>query len=238
MPTDVLVMISKKIEKNTKPQTKLYFYYWNNVGSRIIDGISKRWEILAFDKKDALNFNIRYVGGFYNYNNCDERENASNSSKLFFAGTNGGRFQSLRKLEKLLNKQQYDCNFKYVSPLGAFFNPFFYSRPFSYSTIIKFTLNSKAIVEWMKSGQVGLTLRSYEALFFNRKLITNNKYIKNYNFYDPSYIFIYESEESLKHLEEFLLKPIDVGKQSYFKKQYSYERWFKTVIEGKQNYDV
>lgn len=55
--------------------------------------------------------------------------------------------------------------------------------------------------------QTGISLRPLEALFFDKKLITNNKSIKEYSFYHPNNIFILE-EDDLRKLPEFVTTPV------------------------------
>ena len=49
---------------------------------------------------------------------------------------------------------------------------------------------SKAVIDSPQSGQCGLTMRTLEVLGSNRKLITTNGDIVNYDFYDPANIFV------------------------------------------------
>lgn len=49
---------------------------------------------------------------------------------------------------------------------------------------------SKAVIDSPQSGQRGLTMRTLEVLGSNRKLITTNGDIVNYDFYDPANIFV------------------------------------------------
>ena len=49
---------------------------------------------------------------------------------------------------------------------------------------------SKAVIDSPQSGQTGLTMRTLEVLGSRRKLITTNRDIVNYDFYDPSNVFV------------------------------------------------
>ena len=66
----------------------------------------------------------------------------------------------------------------------------------------------------MQIGQSGVTLRSIEAILFNKKLITTNKSIKKYDFYNPNQIFILENEnysDIIKFLHtKFTPAPLDI----------------------------
>ena len=51
-------------------------------------------------------------------------------------------------------------------------------------------MSSKAVLDIVQEGQIGLTIRTMETLCLHKKLITNNKDIVNYDFYNKNNIFI------------------------------------------------
>ena len=67
----------------------------------------------------------------------------------------------------------------------------------SYEQVLQESLEAKCILEIVRPGQVGLTLRSYEAVCYNRKLLTNNKGILDFEFYDPRYMQYFEKVEDI-----------------------------------------
>ena len=61
--------------------------------------------------------------------------------------------------------------------------------------------------EIVQPGQGGLTIRTLEALFYNKKLITNNESITEYDFYNADNIFIYKEQDcNIDALKSFLKK--------------------------------
>ena len=71
------------------------------------------------------------------------------------------------------------------------------TTPVSYSTMIDEEKKSNCIMEIMHPGQVGSTSRYYEAICYNKKLLTNNKNIVDMPFYDSNYIHIFEKPEDI-----------------------------------------
>lgn len=63
-------------------------------------------------------------------------------------------------------------------------------EPLPESEYYKICSQSKAILELVEPGEEWLTLRPFQALNNNKKLITNNPKIKNYSFYSSYNIFI------------------------------------------------
>lgn len=66
-----------------------------------------------------------------------------------------------------------------------------------YSDIVKLDLSSNCILEIPLSGQTAGTYRYYEAICYNKKLLTSNKYVVNMPFYDPRYIKVFEKPEDI-----------------------------------------
>lgn len=52
-------------------------------------------------------------------------------------------------------------------------------------------------MENVQPGQSGVTLRYYEAIVYNKKLLTNNKFVKRLPFYNPKFMYIYEKVEDI-----------------------------------------
>ena len=97
-----------------------------------------------------------------------------------------------------------------------------------YYEIIKLVGESKAILDLNNGNQVGLTLRPLEALFFKKKLITNNINIINYDFYSPDNIFILGVDD-ISNLTIFLNKKYKEIDKKIIEK-YDFSNWLKRLI--------
>ncbi len=104
--------------------------------------------------------------------------------------------------------------------------PIIYNHPISYADTLEYSFNTDCIFEVVKPGQTGITLRTCEAIIFNKKLLTNNKAIKDTPFYNEKYMSVFENEEDIDL--NFILEKIDID--------YNYEDWFSpNVIIQKLN---
>ncbi|MCI8955890.1 MAG: hypothetical protein HFG29_02735 [Eubacterium sp.] len=63
-----------------------------------------------------------------------------------------------------------------------------YSAIKDYSQMIVESLESDVLLDITDGGQTALTLRPYEAVVYNKRLLTNNKSILDFKFYDPRYM--------------------------------------------------
>lgn len=67
----------------------------------------------------------------------------------------------------------------------------------SYGRLLSNTVQASCILDLVQSGQSALTLRPYEAVAYNRKLLTNNKTILEFEFYNPKYMQYFEKPEDI-----------------------------------------
>ena len=74
----------------------------------------------------------------------------------------------------------------------------------------------------------GLSFRAFEALGYQKKLITTNENIKKYDFYHPDNVFVWDGKDK-NGLEEFIQRP-------YFKidcairEKYGFKNWIHYVL--------
>ena len=67
----------------------------------------------------------------------------------------------------------------------------------TYMDVLEDVSQSNCILEILQEGHSGTTLRYYEAICYNKKLLTNNKNIVNLPFYNPNYMKIFEKPEDI-----------------------------------------
>ena len=75
----------------------------------------------------------------------------------------------------------------------------------------------------------GLSFRIFEAIKYEKKLITNNKTVKQYDFYHPNNIFVFE-EDNFQGLENFL-KVAYTPLSEEIKQKYSFTNWLRYVLD-------
>ena len=100
-----------------------------------------------------------------------------------------------------------------------------------YSEVMSHIRKSKVVVEIVQDGQNGLTARALEAMFFETKLITNNREICNFNFYNDNNIFII-GEDNNDRLDAFLHTPFQpIEKEVLY--QYDANGWLDNFMRRK-----
>ena len=66
-----------------------------------------------------------------------------------------------------------------------------------YEKLLMLTQLSNCIFDMTQVGQTGVTFRYYEAVVYNKKLLTNNREIVNMPFFDDRFIHFYNHIEDI-----------------------------------------
>lgn len=159
-------------------------------------------KVLSFDFKDTEN-NSNFSLYFPPYKKITDAENKELIYDLVWAGNPGIRYDMLMKIYKHLMQNQVRVMYEMrminvpddISENESQIKIFSDKRP--YSDIIRLNNLSNCILEIPLQGQTGSTYRYYEAVCYNKKLLTTNKYIVNMPFYDQRYMKIIERPEDI-----------------------------------------
>lgn len=186
-------------KKHTKAKLVLYFGDTIISKQRAIKGLciekikTEVDAIYSYNPKDVRDYGVKYLPMCYSkssWADCD-----ANYSKplidLLFIGAARKRYDKILKL--------YD--YSKAAGLNVFFyivdtrqNPisredFIVSdRPISMKDYLRYVGKSKSILEILDSESEGSTLRFWDAIMYNKYLITNNKHVLDSKFFDIRYI--------------------------------------------------
>ena len=205
--------ISRYIKKKNK-KIKIIFWYWNSLveyKNKLIDDTNID-EIWTYNRFDAEKYGINYNPQFYDY--VKKTENKEVKYDVVFMGRSKGRKEELLKLQNKFEEKSLTTNFNIIENEKNIID---------YNLYLEKVLESKCILDYSISKKCGLSLRPLEALFFEKKLITNNIDIVNYKFYNKNNIFILGVDD-LEEIEYFFhceYKPIEPQIINY----YSFEMW-------------
>lgn len=70
-------------------------------------------------------------------------------------------------------------------------------RYLTYPKLLELTLQARCVFDTTQEGQSGTTLRYYEAVVYNKKLLTNNPHITELPFYDSRYMRVYNETDDI-----------------------------------------
>ena len=224
----IIIFAGRYFQKNhiemlrrAHPESEFIYYTWDSIKN--FQGIKDFYKCFdkrySFDKNDCYEYDFSFLPLFYSNEYIENdavydfssvmtygKEKALNYQRIINAlPASAANYQYLvmkHKSTYLYNKLRYPSCFDGMSA-----DLFKFSPMSQKDTNILFS-KSKAVIDCPLEGQNGLTMRTFEVLHLNRKLITTNSNIKNYDFYSPDNICVINNEETILP-EDFFDKPFN-----------------------------
>lgn len=159
-------------------------------------------EIYSFDQLQAKKNNFKLMSQIFPLISVPYDTNIKYNS-CYFVGLDKHRAQTLNVIGDVIHsKYGIECDFNIVKDkTSSSVSPYYISKGLSYADNLKKTQECTFILEINQQGQSGLTLRTLEAMFFSKKLISNNPHLKKFDFYDEGRIYVFESVEDFNSNE-------------------------------------
>ena len=153
---------------------------------------------MTFDDADAQKYGFRHF--FQRYSKF--ALNSVNSNKgLYFVGHSKGRAFLLEKIAEKLDYSQIPYFFKIVGSQkkkDSFHKGINYLKnAISYMDVLDYISKSDCLLEIVQEGQSGATARYAEAVCYNKKLLTNNKKIVDFPYYDSRFMKIFSETDDI-----------------------------------------
>lgn len=234
---------SEFIQRQRK--AKKILYLWDDV-KRVEEFpyiYQKFDKVLAIDKFDCQKYGLDFLPLFY----CRKYEGVVNKKNIDFSCT-GQKYDFREKiLNEILEKYPED-KFQWYGllltskanlmheHLNCIISHEKYKKPFyegtkslSMSENADILRRSKVVIDMPNPSQTGLTIRTFEALACRTKMITTNKHIAEYDFYDPQNICIIDPD-NIKIPEDFLETEYKAIPQDIVEK-YSINSWVKNLFK-------
>jgi len=192
----------------------------------------------AFDPFDLQNHpeKLKPLTNFYFDMHASSREKIKNNSLYFLGSYSKDRYESLLSLEKALIKckADYELNFyleeRYLKKIRI--QPEskikFTSKRTEFSDYLSETESAGVIVDISGNFHQGLSFRVFESIGLQKKLVTTNPYVKEFDFYNENNILVWDNDT--EKLESFL-------KSSYteltddVRKKYAFSNWIRYVFD-------
>lgn len=227
------------IQKLLKIGKKVVAYQWDGLQRypEVFNCIHLFEKFLIFDENDYNNYhseypNIQLCDNFF-FDFDEETENCSKNNIIYYVGSYiENRIDDLIYIMNELAKYDvnFDINLKYyrnTKPINAPDIKFFKDN-FTFKDNIKRLKASRIILDFKVKEHNGLSLRFFEALRYQKKIITNNKTVMEYDFYDPQNIFIINHDD-MSRLGEFISTPYkEISKEIV--DQYSFSSWLSKYV--------
>lgn len=186
-------------------------------------------EVYSFEKDDCTNFDLKFAPNWIYNENVSKSETALEYDVFNISSIDKRLPILVRIAEELKSKK---INFKFIiydkkhKPTDDTIT--YINKHMPLSEVNDYINRSKVLLDINRIGQIGLTFRVFESLGLEKKLITTNSDIKNYDFYNPNNILIIDEKNPVI--------PVDFFKNEYEKvpahifEKYTLEGWVDSVI--------
>lgn len=229
--SSITTKVPKYIKKKN-PNARVILWYWNPVDKRTHPNKinAKYCEKWTFDINDAKEYSMKYNTQYF-FKSIIINTPKIIINDIFFVGADKGRGPYINKLYEALKGKNMKLDFNLVMQNKKKnknkYNKEIISDYLPYSIVLQKIAESKSILDIVQNGQSGPTLRTFESLFFRKKLITNNKNLEKFDFYNENNILIIDAEKNsdyINDIKSFLKKPYQEIDENIINK-YDFNNW-------------
>lgn len=222
------------IDKCKQISNKMVSYQFDgmDICQSLLPNKDKFDKIFTFDRGDLEQY------GFEPLTNCwfpdEEKDEKSTQYDIFYVGVG-----TPDRIEKAKRLRDYSLENNIDLDLLLTVNQFVKSEKeggvnlshtgISYEENLERMKSSKAILDMKLFHHNGLSYRFFEALYYQKKIITDNIHIRNYDFYHPDNVFITDYQD-FSGLKDFLDRPYQSISPEIVKK-YGVENWLRYVLD-------
>ncbi|MBM6615364.1 hypothetical protein JTF06_10735 [Desemzia sp. RIT804] len=211
------------------PSLNINVFYFNPVAKDvpIIFFRKLNCKLWSFDKEDCRKYDLNYNNQFVVKENYNNKSNEA-ITDVIFVGSDKGRLSNLLELEKKLNFNKISTEFHIVATFGEEKNnKYSYKSYLTYEEIVNLEAKSKVILDYVQCGQKGQTIRPLEAIFQNKKVITNNQSITEEPYYNKKFFFIL-NKDNFDNIYEFVNDYVE--EKMSIHPMYEIEGWLKNFV--------
>lgn len=208
---------------------KLIAYYWDTVSffprkKKTIPFFDK---IYSFDNQDCKNYGFTLLTNFYYY---EPAPTEIDKTLFCISHLEKRRYKLFNEMGKFLEENKISYRFMTRQSVEKLKSPYieYMKESIPYDEMLKLLNHYEVILDIAKPNQAGLSFRIFESLGMNKKIITNNRSVMEYDFYNPNNILVIDFENIVipKSFFETPFQPIDES----IKQQYHLRSFVQTVI--------
>lgn len=230
--------ISRKTHEIIKTKTKQYrAYLYDSTNRFSIKHLEKGLfdRIYTFDRDDAQKFGYHPISNFIYFPKKEAVPSSKLPVALFMIASIDERLPLWNAVAAYCRKAQLTTDFIAVgkrepAQLDA---GIVYSKTNLFFEAITTRMDrAQAFLDLIREEQNGLSFRVFEAMGYQRKLITSNASVKDYPFYHPANIFVL-TRDNIDQIQAFLEIPFEPLPEALYH-QFTVEHWVDTVFELKE----
>ena len=238
-PQDIILVIrpdllDRKTHEAIRNKTKQYIAYLYDSTKRfsvehLLDGLFDK--VFSFDKEDVNKYGFKHISNYIYLPKQEIKPQESFEHKVFIVISGDERLGTLNAIAGQLDSQH--ITYKFIvrasrKPQGLNENIDYSREEIWYDRLMKYLDESEVFLDLIRHGHNGLSFRVFEAMAFQKKLITTNASVKNYDFYNPNNIMVIDADNPVID-PAFFKTPYQPLNDSIYNK-YTIENWVETVF--------
>ncbi|MDR7208986.1 hypothetical protein [Flavobacterium piscis] len=234
-----------EILKAKNPNAKYVLYLWDSI--RRIKDVNEKLilfdKVYSFDRLDCVE-NEKFILNplFFRNEYLNQSNDCIQNNHIYHLGWyHSDRLILIQKIAKYC--QENNLKYEFILFTGYFSyifqsifggqlknnKSFLTFKPISAKTNFQNILNSKVTLDIAHPFQSGLTMRTIELIGAQRKIVTTNEDILNYDFYNPNNILIINRGNPVLEKSFFESEYTPIPNEIISK--YSIENWLRRMIE-------
>lgn len=215
-----------------KKHTNKSIAFFNDSTSRcpkIKTVLSSFDKVYSFEKNDCIKYNLNFIANWIYP--IDNRENKTEKYLVFNISSRDNRVSIISKIGSIL--KELNINYKFIvfdkKKKIKDANLEYTSNQIPLLEVNDYIQNAQVLLDINRKGQKGLTFRVFESIALDKKLITTNEDIKNYDFYNPKNILIINEKKPNIPLEFFHNEYEKIDEDLL--KKYKLEEWLSQIFK-------
>tara|TARA_B110000503_G_scaffold34103_1_gene55435 strand:- start:448 stop:1449 length:1002 start_codon:yes stop_codon:yes gene_type:complete len=236
--------------KSFNPEAQSVLYIWDSLRNRknLRGKFSYFDRIFTFDPADAKKYNLHFRPLFFvnNFKRSDTPAPQAPDYQLVFVGTmHSDRLKVIQSIAKLVPSHVKTFLYLYIQAPWVYWlykiakeeyrntkRSDFSFNPINQDLLYEIYSRSSIILDIEHPNQQGLTMRTLESIGAGKKLITTNKSIQHYDFYNTNNIAIINRDASDHQIDpRFWDCTYQEPDESVYEK-YTLRGWLKEVLSS------
>lgn len=226
------------------PSAVFLLYMWDSFRNKksLIPNIACFDKCFTFDPDDAQVYGMTFRPLFFSPGFAREPMQDFEYQFSFIGTAHSDRYQIVSQITSGLSELERCYVYLYLQAPWVYWvhkigNRAFRgakAKDFNYSSLSKAEVqrvffSSMAVLDIEHPAQTGLTMRTFETIGANKKLITTNQRVRDYDFYNEENILVLDRKHIRRLPHSFLEKPYTPVNESIYVK-YSLSGWVDEVL--------
>ena len=238
-----VINILRKLNPNAKIVIMLWDAIANNTAAA--EKLKLADKTFSFDPRDCEKYDMKFRPLFYNekYNDIAKTNTKAQIDLLFIGTVHSDRYMLLKNMEEKFIKEGYKVYYYMYLPSkilyyikkvilkqfrGSNIKDFKF-KSIGQDEVLSLLSKSRVVIDIQHPNQIGLTMRTLEMLGANKKIITTNSNVKEYDFYNASNIQVVDRDMKNIDMEFFRSDYIKIADN--IKQKYSLESWLLELLD-------